>query len=103
MITKIAARTGAKIAAVVTTVAVPVSTADTSGFPNPPVVAVDTNLPEAEAPLIAEAVPPPAIIARDHVTTGSKLATVETMTAVPAMAAKGIAILSRRLSTQGMK
>ena len=52
---------------------------------------------------MAVAVPPPAIMAKDQVTTGSKLATVDTITAVPAMAAKGTAKLSSKLSTQGIK
>ena len=94
---------GANIDAVVTTIAVPDSNVDTNGFAKPPVVVVDKTLPTAEAPFIAVAVPPPAIMARDHVTTGSKLAMVETITAVPAIAARGIAKLSSKLSTQGIK
>lgn len=97
------ARIGAKIEATVTTAAVPVSTVAITGFAKPPVVAVDANLPVAPAPLIAVAVPPPAIIAKDHVITGSKSATVDTITAVPAIAAKGIAKLSSKLSTHGIK
>ncbi len=103
IITRIIARTGANIDAAVTTAAVPVSIAEIAGFASPPVVAVDDSLPVAEAPLIAVAVPPPAMIARDQVTTGSRLATVDTITAVPAIAARGKARLSRRLSTQGTK
>ena len=101
--TRIAANIGAKMDAVATTTAVPVSTVDTTGLPKPPVVAVEANLLAAPAPLIAVAVPPPAIIANDQVTTGSRLATVDTITAVPAIAAKGTATLSKRLSTQGIK
>jgi len=101
MITSMAARKGANIEAALTTTAVPVSKVDITGFANPPVVAEEANLPVAPAPLIAVAVPPPAIIAKDQVTTGSRLATVETMTAVPAIAAKGTATLSNRLSTHG--
>lgn len=103
MMTRTAANIGAKIDAVVTTTAVPVSTVDTIGLPKPPVVVVEANLLAAPAPLIAVAVPPPAIIANDQVTTGSKSATVETITAVPAMAARGTETLSNRLSTQGIK
>ena len=102
-ITRNAANIGAKIEAVVTTTAVPVSTVDTKGLATPPVVAVEASRVEAPAPFIAVAVPPPAIMAKDHVTTGSKLATVDTITAVPAIAAKGMAILSNRLSTHGIK
>ncbi len=103
MMTMMTANIGAKMDAVVTAMAVPVSTVDTIGFAKPPVVAVDVNLLAAPAPLMAVAVPPPAIMANDQVTTGSKLATVETITAVPAIAAKGTAKLSSRLSTQGIK
>ena len=108
MITKItmtntAAMTGAKMEATVTTAAVPVSTVANTGFAKPPVVVVDANLPVAPAPFIAVAVPPPAIIAKDHVITGSKFATVDTITAVPAIAAKGTARVSNKLSNQGMK
>ncbi len=94
---------GTKIDAVETATAVPVSTVATTGLAIPPVVAVDVNLPAAFAPFIAVAVPPPAMIAKDHVTTGSRFATVDTTTAVPAMAASGTAILSNALSTHGMK
>lgn len=103
MMTKTAAKTGIKIEAVVTTIAVPVSTVEITGLPNPPVVALEARRPVAPAPFIAVAVPPPAIIANDQVTNGSRLATVETITAVPAIAAKGTAKLSKRLSTQGIK
>ncbi len=101
--TKTTAKIGAKMEAVVTTKAVPVSTVETMGFANPPVVAVDAKRLVALAPFIAVAVPPPAIIASDQVTTGSRSATVDTMTAVPAMAAKGTAKPSKRWSTHGIK
>lgn len=103
MITNTAASIGAKIDAADIATAVPVSTVDTNGFAIPPVVAVDVNLPAADAPFMAVAVPPPAIIAKDQVTTGSKFATVDTITAVPAIAAKGTEIPSKALSTQGIK
>lgn len=103
IMTKTAAKIGANIDAAETTTAVPVSTVANTGFATPPVVTEDANRPVAPADLIAVAVPPPAIIAKDHVMTGSKSATVETMTAVPAMAAKGTAILSNKLSNHGMK
>lgn len=103
IMTNTAARIGANIEATVTTVAVPVSMVASTGFANPPVLAVDANLLVAPAPLMAVAVPPPAMIAKDQVTTGSKLATVETMTAVPAIAASGTAMVSNTLSSQGMK
>ena len=101
--TKTAAIIGANMDAVVTATAVPVSTVATTGLATPPVVAVEVNLPAALAPLMAEAVPPPAIMANDQVMTGSKSAMVETITAVPAMAANGKAMVSSALSTHGMK
>lgn len=98
-----AAMGGTKIDAVLTATAVPVSTVDTNGLAKPPVVPLDASLPAAFAPLIIVAVPPPAIMAKDQVTTGSKLAAVETTTAVPAIPAKGMARLSKALSTHGIK
>jgi hypothetical protein len=103
MMTNIAAMGGTKMEAVLTATAAPVSTVDTNGFANPPVAPVEANLPVAFAPLMAVAVPPPAIMAKDHVMTGSILLAVETTAAVPAIPAKGRAIVSRALSTQGMK
>lgn len=98
-----AAMGGTKIDAVLTATAVPVSTVDTNGLAKPPVVPLDASLPAAFAPLIIVAVPPPAIMAKDQVTTGSKLAAVETTTVVPAIPAKGMARLSKALSTHGIK
>ena len=101
--TKMAAMGGTKIDAVLTATAAPVSTVDTNGLASPPVVAVEVNLPAALAPFMAVAVPPPAMMAKDQVTTGSKSVMVETITAVPAIPAKGKAKVSKALSTQGMK
>lgn len=101
--TIIIANTGAKIDAAVTATAVPVSTVETIGLAIPPVVAVETILLAAPAPFMAVAVPPPAIMAKDQVTTGSRFATVDTITAVPAIAARGTANPSNKLSTHGMK
>jgi len=94
---------GTKIDAVLTVTAAPVSKVETTGLANPPVVPVDVSLPAAFAPLMAVAVPPPAIMAKDQVTTGSILTAVDTTTAVPAIPAKGRAMPSKALSTQGMK
>src|SRR5690606_9911245 len=102
MITRMAAIGGTRMEAVDTTTAAPVSTVDTTGFAKPPVLAVEASRPVALAPLMAVAVPPPAMMARVQVTTGSRSAAVETTTAVPARAAKGMARASRALSTQGM-
>lgn len=103
MMTKIAAIGGTKMEAVLTATAAPVSIVETSGLASPPVVAVEVNLPAALAPFMAVAVPPPAMIAKDQVTTGSKSVMVDTITAVPAIPAKGKAKLSKTLSIQGMK
>lgn len=96
--TKIMAITGKNIETVDITRDVPVSKLETIGFPKPPVVAVDAKRVVLEVPAMAAAVPPPAIIANDQVTTGLKSATVDIITAVPASAANGTAILSNKLS-----
>lgn len=80
----------------------PVSIVVTNGFPNPAVETVEVNRVAPEAVLMVAAVPPPAIMANAQVTTGLKSATVDTITAVPATVAKGIAILSNKLSTNGI-
>lgn len=80
----------------------PVSTVETTGFPIPAVETDECNRVAPEAVLIAAAVPPPAIIAKAHVITGLKSVTVETITAVPAIVAKGIAMVSSKLSTKGI-
>jgi len=103
IMTNITAIGGTNIDAVETATAVPVSTTDTTGLAKPPVVADEVNRPAALAPFIIVAVPPPAIIAKAHVVTGSKPATEDTIAAVPAIPAKGIAMLSKRLSTHGIK
>ena len=100
--TKITASIGMKIETTDITTEVPVSIVDTMGFANPPVAAVEANRAVLELPAIAAAVPPPAIIANDQVTTGLKSATVLIITAVPAIAAKGTATVSKRLSIYGM-
>lgn len=82
---------------------VPVSSMATTGLAIPPVVTVDANRVVLEVPATAAAVPPPAIMANDHVITGLKSATVESIIAVPARAAKGTAIVSNKLSIYGIK
>lgn len=84
------------------TIEVPVSTVDIIGFATPALVVVDPCRVEAAVPLIADAVPPPAIIAKAQVITGDKSATVDTITAVPATPASGIAIVPNKLSNQGI-
>lgn len=84
------------------TVAMAVSTVARMGFAVPAVVAVDVNRAAEALPLIAAAVPPPAMIAKDHVTTGLKSVMVATNTKVPANVAKGREIVSNKLSNQGI-
>ena len=99
IITSIRANTGRKIEIIDISVDVPVSIVDTKGFAIPPVVVVDANLVVLVVPEIAAAVPPPAIIANAQVITGLKSETVDNITAVPAKAANGTAMLSNKLST----
>ena len=102
MQTKIIATIGRKIEIIDKKTEVPVSMVETTGFPIPAVVDVDANLVADVVPAMAAAVPPPAIIAKAQVNTGLKSIAVETIIAVPAMAAKGIAMVSKRLSTKGI-
>ena len=62
----IPATTGARIVKTVKIPAPAVSPVATTEFPKPPVVAVDAALVPAKPELIAAAVPPPAINAKDH-------------------------------------
>lgn len=101
--TNITAKMGRNIEITDIIMAVPVSKIETNGFPNPPVVAVEAKRVAVDVPDMAAAVPPPAIIANAQVTTGLKSDTVESITAVPAKAAKGTETLSKRLSTYGIK
>lgn len=94
---------GRKIDTTDVTRAVPVSTVETTGLATPAVVAVDASLVAPDVPEITAAVPPPAMIANAQVTSGLKSATVDTITAVPAIAANGTAIVSNKLSMYGMK
>lgn len=102
MITKIIATKGIKMEANDITTAPPVSTVETTGFPRPAVLTEDVNRVPAEALLTTLAVPPPAMMAKTHVIIGESSAMVETITAVPAIAAKGTAILSSILSIKGI-
>ena len=97
------AKIGAIIANMDMIIEEPVSTVETMGFAMPPVVAEEAKRVVEVDVLIAVAVPPPAIIANDQVMTGSRSAAVDNITAVPATAAKGTAIVSSALSNQGIK
>jgi hypothetical protein len=90
------AKIGIKIANKDIPIDVPVSTVDTNGLANPAVVPVEASRVVEVEVLMAVAVPPPAIIAKAQVMEGSKLATVDTITAVPAMVAKGMVITSNK-------
>ena len=100
--TKIIARTGEKIETMDITAEVLVSSVVKNGLPKPAVETVDPNRVVLAELFTAAAVPPPAIIAKDQVIKGLKSATVDTITAVPARVASGIAIVSNRLSTTGI-
>lgn len=80
----------------------PVSTVETRGFAKPAVDTVEVTRDAPAALLITAAVPPPAIMANAQVITGFKSANVDTITAVPARLAKGMAMVSSKLSTNGM-
>ena len=101
-ITKINPTIGKNIEKTVMTEDVAVSTVDTNGFPNPAVETDEESRVAPEAVLIAAAAPPPAMIAKAHVITGLKSTTVETIIAVPAIVANGMAMVSSKLSTNGM-
>ena len=80
----------------------PVSIVVNTGFANPTVVVLEVSLAAEAFPLIAAAVPPPAIIARAQVITGSRSVIVATIIAVPANVANGNAIVSSILSNHGI-
>jgi len=98
MSTNTKANKGRKMETTDMIIEVPVSTVETMGFAKPPVVAVDVKRVALDAPEIAAAVPPPAIIANAQVITGLKSDTVESITAVPAKAASGTEMVSKILS-----
>ena len=80
-----------------------VSVVDTIKFPAPPVVAVDAKRVPAELPFTAAAVPPPAMIAKPHCITSELTSPNDNaMSNVPAIPAKGTAMVSNILSIQGM-
>lgn len=84
------------------TIEVPVSMVVITGLPTPAVETVEVNREAPAALFIVAAVPPPAITANAQVISGLKSVTVETITAVPAMADNSMAMVSSRLSTNGI-
>src|SRR5690606_19466026 len=102
IITKIIAKSDKKIEITDIKNAVTVSIVDIMGFPTPPVVVVEVSLVTLEELEMAAAVPPPAMMAKDHDIIGLKSTIVDIITAVPANAARGMEILSNILSIKGM-
>lgn len=96
------ARTGRKIDRMDIANEIPVSAVEITGLPIPAVLTDEVALAAPIPVLMAAAVPPPAIIAKAHVTTGSNSANVDTIITVPAKVANGIAIVSSKLSIKGM-
>jgi len=99
--TKIAI-TGKKIDKAEIPMEVPVSTVEIKGLAIPAVVVVEDSLVVVVPVLTAVAVPLPAMMASAQVKVGSRFATVETMTAVPATVANGTVITSNKWSNQGI-
>lgn len=102
MTTKITATIGRKIANELNVMAVPVSAVDNTGFPTPAVLTVEAKRVVVVKLWVAKAVPPPAMIAKIVVIVGLISTKVEAMTTNPATVAKGMAIVSNKLSTNGM-
>lgn len=93
---------GRNIANELNVIAVPVSAVDTTGFATPAVFTDEARRVVVVKLCVANAVPPPAIMAKIVVIVGSTSTKVEAMTTKPATVAKGIAIVSNKLSTNGM-
>ena len=79
----------------------PASTVDTTGLPNPPVVAVDTALVATVPTWTTPETLPPAIMDIPHCIIGLESESVEDIIKTPANTAAGEAIVSKRLSIQG--
>ena len=73
-----------------------------SGFPKPPVLAVENPLATTVVPCTRPAVPPPAMIASVHSINGLIPDTIEAVMIVPAITAAGVEIVSSKWSTHGM-
>ena len=101
-ITKSTATIGKKMAKKEMMMEAPVSMVDTNGLPNPAVETVEVMRDAPAALFMVAAVPPPAMIANVQVIMGLKSTIVETMIAVPARVANGMAIVSNKLSTKGI-
>lgn len=96
--TKKKARTGKKIEITDMIMDDPVSTVAITGLPIPAVDTVEASLVTLEVLEMSAAVPPPAIIAKAQVISGLISTIVDAIIIVPAIVAKGTAILSNKLS-----
>ena len=72
------------------------------GLARPHVLAVEAPRVTTVVPWTSPAMPPPAITARVHFRNGLMSAIRDAVTSVPAMTAAGDAMVSSRLSNQGM-
>ena len=101
-IVNIKAKGAQKIANKLRTAELAVSPELTKKFPAPAVVVVEIALTVAVDELIAAAVPPPAIIAKDQVANSFISPRFTATTKIPASVAKGTLMVSRKLSTTGI-
>lgn len=76
---------------------------DTIGFAKPPVVPVDKALVATVPICIVPEEPPPAMVARVHFRAGSTSPITAADIIVPAITAEGVAMVSSRLSSHGIR
>jgi hypothetical protein len=103
IVTTIPVIIGMKIAMADKVIALPDSSVEIAGFPNPPVVNDDVALVTPVSAWIVPATPPPAIIANVHFISGEISVITEAIKTAPAITAIGEVIVSKALSTQGIK
>ncbi len=96
------ATTGRKTARIESPKEEPASTVEIAGFPAPPVVVVEVKRVILVPVCTIPAALLPAIIAKDHFAKGGNPLTTATIKIAPAINAAGVAIVSSRLSNQGM-
>ena len=78
------------------------SAVENSGLPRPEVRVVDESLVMAVKLCTESAIPPPAITAKDHLSSGLISATTDAIRILPAMNAAGADTVSSKLSRTGM-
>ena len=100
-ITSPSASNGAASAAALSSAAPPSSPVARIGFAKPPVVAVDLRRSSEVTPWVSPAIPPPAITAVVHLTSGGRSVMTAAVARVPAPIATGVAIASKALSMPG--